>query len=68
MEGMRKLLDDEGGQAVVEYVLATMVALSVVSIISISFRRSIFALWNVFSRDISAACPGCPPDASVRIR
>jgi Flp pilus assembly pilin Flp len=65
---MQKLLRDESGQAVVEYILTAASILFMVSIIAIGFRRGLVTLWNVISREVTAACPGCPPDPTVRIR
>lgn len=63
---MKKLLHDEGGQAIVEYMLMLTVAIGAVTIIAVGFRRSIFKLWTTLAKEISAACPGCPPDPSIR--
>jgi len=60
--------DDEGGQVIIDYVLTLAVIISIVTAMSVGFRKSLFAIWQVFSREISAACPGCPPDPSVRLR
>jgi Flp pilus assembly pilin Flp len=65
---MQKLLRDESGQAVVEYILTAASILFMVSIIAIGFRHGLVTLWNVISREVTAACPGCPPDPTVRIR
>jgi Flp pilus assembly pilin Flp len=56
---MRKLFSDESGQAVVEYILAVSMAVAVVAVIATRFRKSIFGLWGVMTREISAACPDC---------
>ncbi|MGK5088197.1 hypothetical protein WDW86_11615 [Bdellovibrionota bacterium FG-2] len=63
---MRNFFCDEQGQAVVEYVLAVLFAVSVVGIIATTFRKSILGLWQFIAKDVSAACPGCPPDPNVR--
>lgn len=52
----------------VEYLLMMLTVVSVVSIMGFGFRRSLFALWQGFSREISAACPGCPPQPNIKIR
>ena len=65
---MRKLLRDEGGQAIVEYVLALSVAISIVSIIATGFRKSLFKLWGFMTREIVAGCPGCKPPDEVANR
>jgi Flp pilus assembly pilin Flp len=63
-----RLLNDERGQAVVEYILMLVLALSVVTVIGLGFRKTLFKLWTLFAQEISAACPGCPPDPNVKIR
>ena len=65
---MRKPSYNQSGQAVIEYVLMLLMALSIVSIIGIGFRKSLYRIWQSFAQDISAACPGCPPDPKVRLR
>jgi Flp pilus assembly pilin Flp len=67
-DALRRLLRDQGGQATLEYVLGLAMAISVVSVIGIGFRRSILALWEMISREVTAACPGCPADPTIRIR
>ena len=62
----RAFLRDEEGQAVVEYVLMLITAISVVALMGAGLRRSLFTVWEFFAKQISAACPGCPPDPSVR--
>lgn len=59
---------DEKGQAVIEYILMAVVALSLVSIITTSFRRSLIQIWGFYISEISAACPGCPPNPDYRFR
>jgi Flp pilus assembly pilin Flp len=59
---------NQSGQAVVEYMLMLLTVISVVSIMGFGFRKSLFALWQSFARDIAAACPGCPPPSNVKIR
>ena len=65
---LASLWDDEEGQAVVEYILMILMAVSVVTIIGVGFRKTLFKLWTLFAQEISAGCPGCPPDPRVRLR
>jgi Flp pilus assembly pilin Flp len=65
---MRHFLNDENGQAVVEYVLMLAVVVSVVSIMASSFRRILFQFWTQMSKEISAGCPKCIADPSIRSR
>ena len=67
---MRKLVvkSNDSGQAILEYVLMLSMAVGVVIIIAVGFRRSIFHLWGGFTRDIAAACPGCPANDSAKFK
>lgn len=56
------------GQALIEYLLMLIVALSLVTVITGFFRKSTIALWGYYTRQISAACPGCPPNPGYRFR
>jgi predicted membrane protein len=56
----------ESGQAILEYVLMMSMAVGVVIIIGVGFRRSIFHVWKGFTREIAAACPGCPPNPDAK--
>lgn len=60
------MLGDEQGQAILEYVLSIVLAIAVVGILAGAFRASVVKLWVMMSREISAACPGCPADPTVR--
>ena len=62
------LLENNQGQAVVEYLLMVAVAVALIGIIGTGFRRGLILLWERMAKDISAACPGCPPSPDVRIR
>lgn len=66
---MRKFLNrDEGGQALIEYILALSVVIMIVTILANGLRTSMYRVWEFYSRQISAPCPGCPPAPSVRFR
>ena len=65
---LSRLSRDEEGQAVVEYILMILMAVSVVTIIGVGFRKTLFKLWTLFAREISAGCPGCPADPRVIVR
>lgn len=77
MKRMRKILSrlqrtasspgSEEGQAVVDYILTLAIIVTVVTVLSLGFRTSLFKLWQTFAREISAACPDCPPDPSIRL-
>jgi Flp pilus assembly pilin Flp len=68
MGGMKAFLRDEGGQAVVEYILAVSVAVAIAAMVGVSFRRTILRLWGAIAQDVTAACPGCPPESNIRFR
>ncbi len=62
---MRKnLFQDQGGQAVVEYVLVIAMVISIVAIIATSFRKSIRLLWYTLTREIAPGCPDCAPPSA----
>lgn len=63
---MRKLVANQQGQAIVEYILTLSVSIAIVVALSSTFRKSIFKLWVGLAKGISAACPGCPPPPNVR--
>jgi Flp pilus assembly pilin Flp len=65
---LRKLLFDESGQAIVEYILTLSIAVGIVTIIAKGFRKALFDLWEEMTKQIAAACPGCPADPHWRIR
>jgi Flp pilus assembly pilin Flp len=65
---MKDLKSDESGQAIVEYILATFIAILVLVVISVGFRKSLIRFWEAVSKDITAACPGCPPDEAIKFR
>lgn len=52
-------LQNQHGQAIVEYLLMVSLALTMVGIMSRSFRGTVTALWTTFNKDIAAPCPGC---------
>lgn len=53
------LLNDEDGQALVEYVLALALAVGFVAILARAFRSSLRGLWTVIIGEISYGCPDC---------
>lgn len=59
---------EDDGQAILEYILGLTLAIAFVGILAAGFRQSILKLWLTFSKDISAACPGCPADPGVNFR
>jgi Flp pilus assembly pilin Flp len=66
--GLARLARDEEGQAVVEYILMVSVTIAAVGALSFGFRKTLFRIWGLFAQEISAACPGCPPDPQIRLR
>jgi Flp pilus assembly pilin Flp len=62
------LAKNEDGQAVIEYVLMVSVTVAASGALAFGLRKTLFALWQSFSRDITAACPGCPPDPSIQLK
>jgi hypothetical protein len=65
----RALLRNSEGQAVLEYVLMLLMAIGVVTSISLGFKKSLFKIWEIFAQEISAACPrDCAPDSRIKFR
>lgn len=58
---------NRGGQAIVEYLLGLTLVILLVGMIATVFRKSLYGMWEMISRDVSAACPGCPPDPKIRL-
>jgi hypothetical protein len=70
MRGLARRAKVDGpqtGQAIVEFVLMTLLILVAVGIMAQGFRRSLFKLWGMMSREVAAACPGCPADENLRL-
>jgi hypothetical protein len=63
-----RLARDDEGQAVVEYLLMIAVTITAVGALSFGFRKTLFKLWGSFAQDITAGCPGCPPDPNIQLR
>ncbi len=54
------------GQAIVEYLLMIVVALALLSVIGIAFRKIVAHLWQQMTCEVSAACYNCPPEDQIR--
>ena len=65
-EFLAQLLNDQDGQALVEFMLMLAVSVSVVSIIGTAFRKSLLNIWKQLTREITAACVNCPHDPKIR--
>jgi hypothetical protein len=52
------------GQAVIEYILMVMVALTIVSALSYGMKRVLLHVWMQMACEITAPCPHCqkPPE------
>lgn len=46
--------------------LMLLLALGIITTISVLFRRSVQFLWQAMSCEVTAACPACPPPDEVR--
>ncbi|NBU20197.1 hypothetical protein EBS43_02100 [bacterium] len=55
----------KSGQAIVEYVLMLMVAISFVALINTSFKKSLKGIWKFYLKQVSAPCPGCEADPRI---
>ncbi len=63
----KPLAQQISGQALVEYVLMLLVAVSLVAIMTTAFRKTVIHLWGFYIQQISAACPGCPVNPKYRM-
>lgn len=63
-----RFLHEEEGQALIEYVLALAVIITIVTLLATGFRKTLYQLWEFYSKQISAPCPGCPAAANVRFK
>lgn len=61
-------LQDESGQAVVEYLLGMATALAIVAILSVGLKKSVVHLWGAYTKEISAACPHCQAASEVTVK
>lgn len=72
MQQMARLIHDlasnDEGQAVIEYVLMVSVTVAATGALAFGLRKTLFAIWQTFAKDITAACPGCPADPSIRLK
>ena len=53
--------DDEGGQAIVEYLLMLSIVTATFMVVFGRFQGALFGLWKSVIRDVRAPCPGCSP-------
>lgn len=60
LKGFNDFQVSEKGQATVEYILMLVFALSLVGLIASSFRSTTSQVWQFYTKQIAAACPGCP--------
>lgn len=56
---------NEEGQAVIEFIVVLLMAISVVGLMAAQFQRPMRTLWQTFGCEIAAACPSCPPPGDV---
>lgn len=59
---------DQNGQALVEYILMIVCALVLVGVMATGFRKGMIGIWGFYTRQITAACPGCPSNPSYKFR
>jgi hypothetical protein len=58
----------ESGQAIFEYLLMVALAIAMTALMATSFRKTLLLVWGYYIQNISAACPGCPPNPAYRFR
>ena len=57
---------EENGQAIVEYILMLSLAISLIGALGFAFQKIIAYLWQVYTREVTALCPNCPPPEEVK--
>ena len=61
------LINDESGQAIVEYLLMLALVISAVTILSQFFKTTIRNVWVTIAKKVVAACPtGCQASGSIQ--
>lgn len=64
---MKRLIrDSQAGQAVIEYILMIVVALSILSVLAFGFRKVLFRVWMQMACSITAPCPHCSPPQELK--
>jgi Flp pilus assembly pilin Flp len=63
MKILRSFLQDESGQAIIEFFLLLLATVVIVSTLKNSLTRLTAKLWQFFGRKIAAACPACDAGA-----
>lgn len=59
MKMFRRFLQDESGQAIIEFFLLLLVTIVIVGTLKSSLTQLTKKLWVFFARKIAAACPTC---------
>jgi hypothetical protein len=54
------------GQAVIEYMLMILVALSVAGLLGFGFRKIFFKVWMQMACEVTAPCPHCAAPAPIK--
>lgn len=62
----RPSLHSKRGQAVIEYVLMVLVAMSMVFAFNYGLRNVALKLWMQMTCEVTAPCPHCPTPESVK--
>ncbi len=59
-------IDNESGQALLEYVLSLVIAVALISAFSLALRRPVGRVWQRLAKEIAAPCPDCPGNDRIR--
>lgn len=59
MKIMRRFLQDESGQAIIEFFLLLLATVMIVGTLKTSLTALTKKLWVFFARKIAAPCPAC---------
>lgn len=67
--GAQASLHEKEGQVLVEYILMLAFAVGLLAALQSSLKGTVFNVWKVFAKEITAGCPGpgnCIPDQSIK--
>lgn len=59
MHAVKRFIDDESGQAIMEFFLLMLAVVAIVGTLKTTLKTVTVKLWGFFGRKIAAPCPAC---------